>query len=284
MSCYSPFYVDNPAYNINRTLLRQVPVPCGKCPPCLKRRSNGWAFRLQKEELKHSGSSFVTLTYDNEHITITPKKFMTLVKKDFQDFMKRLRKLHPNETKLKYWACGEYGSTTVRPHYHAIIYNLDSAQLAKAWTKGIVHIGSVSGASIAYTTKYMHKGKRIPMHSNDDRIPEFSLMSKRLGSNYLSSETIQFHQDDITRNYLTLPGGVKIALPRYYREKIFTKAQMLLQALTVEDSTEKALASSLQRFKERTKSTEGHDFSKHQSIKHAIEEFKSVSLTNRQKL
>lgn len=209
---------------------------------------------------------------------------MTLVKKDFQDFMKRLRKHHGNKTKIKYWACGEYGSKNVRPHYHAIIYNLEPELLTKAWTLGDVHIGNVSGASIAYTTKYMHKGKIIPMHKNDDRVPEFSLMSKKLGSNYLTPQIIKYHQEDITRNYLTLEGGHKIALPRYYREKIYSEKQRKSQGITVEESQTKSLVIQQQLYKERTGSLAGFDYSKFQSIADAINNFKTDTLLKRTKV
>ena len=279
MSCYAPFYVDNPAYPV-LSRERLVPVPCGKCPECLKRRSNSWAYRLQQEEKMHRTSAFVTLTYDNDNVTLTQKGFLTLVKKDFQDFMKRLRKKHYN-TKLRYWACGEYGSTTMRPHYHAIIYNLNPEHLQDAWGLGETHIGTVSGASIAYTTKYMHKGKLIPVHANDDRQPEFSLMSKGLGKNYLTPEIIEYHQADINRNYLITEGGVKVALPRYYREKIYTPEQRKNQSMTVEQSQEKALEASKKRYKQRTGSLDGYDYSKHQSVKQAIELFKDNAQKNR---
>lgn len=187
MSCFFPFYVDNPRYP-SQSSERQIPVPCGKCPPCLKRRSNQWAFRLQQHEKVSSSAIFLTLTYDNHSVPITDKGFMTLHKPDFQKFMKRLRKLHPKGKSLKYYAVGEYGSTNYRPHYHAILYNADitvedQSLLEQAWSLdgipiGHIHVGLVSGASIAYTVKYIHKGKLIPVHSNDDRLPEFSLMSK----------------------------------------------------------------------------------------------------------
>jgi len=283
MSCYAPFYVDNPSFPLVSSI-RQVPVPCGKCPPCLKRRSDAWGFRLSKEENVHTNSSFITLTYDNNHVPMTEKNYMTLCKKDFQDFMKRLRKYHSKSIKIKYWACGEYGSTTFRPHYHAIIFNLDREKLTKAWTLGTVHIGDVSGASIAYTTKYMNKGRRIPLHKNDDRLPEFSLMSKKLGSNYLTDDIIKYHQEDITRNYLTLEGGVKIAMPRYYREKIYSEKQRKQQSMTIEESQKLAQRKFEERYKNRTGSLENIDYSKFQSIKHHIEEFKQTTLNNRSKI
>jgi hypothetical protein len=68
------------------------------------------------------------------------------------------------------------------------------------------------------------------MHKNDDRLPEFSLMSKKLGLNYLSEKIINYHRADIERNFITLEDGKKISLPRYFREKIWTESERRKQA------------------------------------------------------
>ena len=47
----------------------------------------------------------------------------TLRKRDYQLFMKRLRKAFPND-KIRFYAAGEYGPKTLRPHYHAILFGL----------------------------------------------------------------------------------------------------------------------------------------------------------------
>lgn len=86
---------------------------------------------------------------------------------------------------------------------------------------GNVDISKVSGASIAYTVKYINKGPWKPMHQNDDRVPEFPLMSKRLGSNYLTDQVIASFRSNITKSFVLLEGGVKMGLPRYYKNKIF---------------------------------------------------------------
>jgi len=70
-----------------------MPFPCGKCPACVRRRVSGWAFRLNKQSEQSNSAHFVTLTYNDEHIKKTKNGFETLVKKDVQDFFKRLRKL-----------------------------------------------------------------------------------------------------------------------------------------------------------------------------------------------
>lgn len=106
---------------------------------------------------------------------------MTIEKTAMQLFFKRLRKAH-GKSKIKYFCVGEYGGKTNRPHYHAIVFNADIQLIPAAWKLGHIHYGNVSGASIGYCLKYMAKKGKIPMHANDDRLPEFALMSKNLGS------------------------------------------------------------------------------------------------------
>lgn len=166
-----------------------ISVPCGKCPLCIARRVSSWSFRLMQEMKTSSNAHFLTLTYGITNARFTRKGFMTIEKKELQLFFKRLRKAHEKEAKekgtvppkIKYYAVGEYGGRTLRPHYHAIVFNASVHLIQSAWNLGHVHYGSVSGASIGYTLKYMSKKGKIPLHANDDRVPEFALMSKSLG-------------------------------------------------------------------------------------------------------
>lgn len=224
MTCDSPFYVLP-----KKWASEKVPVPCGKCPPCKLRRVNSWVFRLLQEEKVSQSAHFVTLTYDTRAVPITENGFMSLRKRDYQLFMKRLRKLCPT-ARLKYYAVGEYGTQNQRPHYHAILFNAPSTDLlAEAWQMGQIHIGQVSGDSIAYTMKYIDKPSTARRHARDDREREFSLMSKGLGAAYLSKDMIAYHRADLTRLYATKEGGHRIALPRYYRQKIYTEANLKWQ-------------------------------------------------------
>lgn len=206
-------------------------VPCGKCPPCRLRRVQGWVFRLQQEERIHVRSLFITLTYEPDTVPITHNGFMTLQKDDYQRFMKRLRKYTGHKT-IKYYACGEYGGRSWRPHYHAIIFDVTFEDVQKAWTAGHIHVGEVSGDSIAYTCKYICKPSRVPLHEQDDRVPEFSLMSKKMGLNYLTPAVIRWHHQN-EASYIPLPGGQAMALPRYYRDKLFNEADRLRMARPV---------------------------------------------------
>lgn len=219
--CITPFYVKDKFTGEN------IPVPCSKCPPCKKRRTSGWSFRLMQEEKRSLTALFITLTYNTESVPITDRGFMNLDKSDIQKFMKRIRKL--SNQKLKYYVCGEYGSKNMRPHYHMILFNANKEMVEKAWSLnnkplGTIYIGAVSEASVGYTLKYMTKKGKIPLHKNDDRLKEFSLMSKGLGSNYLTIQMIKWHKSNIEeRMYCNLKDGKKIAMPRYYKDKIYNE-------------------------------------------------------------
>lgn len=229
--CITPFQVRD------KITAQWMALPCGKCPSCMKRRTSGWSFRLMKEGERSETALFVTLTYDTKYVPLTKNGFMTLNKRDIQTYMKRLRKL--SETKLKYYVCGEYGSKRDRPHYHMIIFNADAEKVERAWSEykagfgyvpfGSIYIGEVNEASIGYTLKYMQKPGKIPKHKNDDRQKEFSLMSKGLGQNYITDAMIKWHKNDlVNRMYVPIKDGKKIAMPRYYKDKVYSDTQKLL--------------------------------------------------------
>lgn len=203
-------------------------LPCGKCPKCYQRRINGWTHRLLEEEKISSSSYFLTLTYDNEKVPIIENQTtkhcqLTLLKRDIQLFIKRLRKANKNT--LKYFLCGEYGDKTMRPHYHMILFNAHEKTISKAWEKGHIYYGDVKPNSIVYTLKYMSKPSKIPMFDQDIRQKEFQLMSKGLGKSYIENAK-NWHLEDLTdRMYCNVEEGKRIAMPRYYKDKLYTQEQ-----------------------------------------------------------
>lgn len=244
---------DDPLYVTTKTLER-VPVPCGRCPPCKQRRVNSWVFRMMEEDKVSSSSHFVTLTYDTRFVPITEHGFMTLKKDHLQDYFKRLRKAvngtrkqsDPLYVHIKYYAVGEYGGQTRRPHYHGIFFNVpDSELFAKAWSLdgqqfGIVHVGTETRAdAMAYCTKYIDKPRYKKQFERDDRAPEFSVMSKGLGLSYVTQEIVDYHRADPNRFYVSKLGGYKIAMPRYYRNLIWSKEEQEQQVLHINAAVEK---------------------------------------------
>lgn len=206
-------------------------VPCGKCPYCVARRVSSWSFRLLQEDRVSLSSYFLTLTYDTKHIPITRNGFMSVNKADLQKFFKRLRKNQPvsstgQQKPIKYFAAAEYGGRTSRPHYHIILFNAVLSTIQTAWQFGHINYGTISGASVGYTLKYMSKPPWHNKHKNDDREPEFRLMSKGLGASYITDKMKRWHVASVEdRMYCNLTDGKKIAMPRYYKDKIYTESQ-----------------------------------------------------------
>lgn len=211
-------------------------VPCGKCPRCKARNVSAWSFRLMTEYKRAYTADWITLTYDpmkmyngltrkGKAITrITPKGWMTLCKKDVQLFIKKLRQAHGKSWShpIRYFCVGEYGGRFNRPHYHITIFNARRELLQEAWGLGQLFYGEVTYASTGYTLKYMMKPGKIPMHQNDDRVKEFRIMSKGLGSNYLTPAMIKWHKADLAnRMYIPIEDGKKISMPRYYKDKLY---------------------------------------------------------------
>lgn len=167
----------------------------------------------------------MTFTYEE-----TPKSFNgldSLSKPDWQKFMKKFRK--QNTEKLKYYVTGEYGDNFERPHFHAIMFNIDKRfinfpdYIADLWNHGIVEISPVTMARIKYVTKYMSKGVWKPQHNKttgleDDREPQFSLMSKNIGKSFLTPQ-MERHILNMGYPYLTRYGE-RIPIPRYYKKII----------------------------------------------------------------
>lgn len=241
----------------------QVILPCGKCEKCLTLRAKNWSIRAMHEARYYSENSFITLTYDDTQLPFNNTKDdknisqithrggkndyntpATLYKRDFQLFMKRLRKyIYQTEgKKIKYLMCGEYGEQRHRPHYHAIIFgyqfkdleltsnnagcehNLyNSLQLNKLWSHGIVKVGEVSVKSVQYVCRYTMKkiygDEAIEEYNDTKRIPPYLAVSHGIGKQFY----IQYEDQILQNDYILHPEKMtKCQLPRYY-DKLIVK-------------------------------------------------------------
>ena len=189
-------------------------LPCGKCYECRARRVSGWSHRLHIEALNSHSCHWITLTYaDPEPASVS--------KRDLQLFFKALRKTTTN--KIKYYAVAEYGTETQRPHYHIVLFNAHEIGINASWQKGHVYFGKVELASIGYTLKYLTKEDP---HEHINREQPFQLMSKGLGKAYLTPQMINYHKNDMVNRFcIKLKDGKTIPMPRYYKDKIYTKSQ-----------------------------------------------------------
>lgn len=213
MDCNFPLHIKSPEG------LTQA-VPCGHCIACRIARVRDWSVRLLDESSTWEHSSFITLTYSDEFLPVTNCGKATLVKSDLQKFFKRLREALPYS--IKYFACGEMGDHTNRPHYHAIVFGLDpkdSDIVEREWTFGFVVVESVNIQRIKYVCGYVEKKMYYnPKDNFKDGYgclqPPFQLISKGLG--------LKFFEANIDRYMVSKRktiNGVSYSFPRYYLKK-----------------------------------------------------------------
>lgn len=158
-----------------------IVVPCGKCEGCRADKALTWSIRCHQEASLYTQNSFVTLTYNDENL---PNQ---LVKHHLQDFIRSLR---DSGEKIRYYACGEYGDSTNRPHYHACIFGTDFKdgteqsinadlylvpRITEMWGKGHVVISEFTMATACYVAGYV--AKKIGSQNDD----QFQLMSRKPG-------------------------------------------------------------------------------------------------------
>lgn len=209
-------------------LVQYIEVPCGRCIGCRLDRSRNWAIRCVHEASLYYDNCFLTLTYDDQHLPAHG----SLVKKDLQDFWKRLRfAIAP--LKIRYFACGEYGSKFERPHYHACIFGWSpddkqlytvragsrlyiSDLLSRLWPFGFHTVGDVTFDSAAYVARYVLKkvnGDAASDHYGD-REPEYVVMSRKPG---IAHDWIKKFSDDVyPHDFIVIRDGIKCRPPKYY--------------------------------------------------------------------
>lgn len=95
--------------------VKGVMRPCGKCLGCKISLTTDWTIRNCCEFAYYEHSAFVTLTYNDENL---PDNY-SLSKVELQNFFDNLQHKFKDYDgrKIRYYACGEYGDDTQRPHY-----------------------------------------------------------------------------------------------------------------------------------------------------------------------
>lgn len=228
---------------------------CGQCLPCRVKRRKVWAHRIMLESVCHSSNSFLTLTYSDEflpriYMSDSPVPVPTLAAVHLRNFLKRLRrKVEP--LKFRFFAVGEYGDMSWRPHYHLIIFGMPSCQntmtkrnpitkepdwenccdncrlVGKTWGKGHVYLGAVNKDTSEYVAKYTIKKLTSAADPRlSGRNPEFSRMSNRRGIGYdalwdISDALMRYGIEDRPDvPYALQHGKKKYGLGRYLRENL----------------------------------------------------------------
>ena len=214
-----------------------VPVGCGKCMECRKQKARNWQVRLQ-EEIKHNkNGKFVTLTFSNESIAEISKDIKgidgynldnEIATKAVRRFLERWRKKYKKS--VKHWLVTELGGNgTENIHLHGVIWTNESAEeINKIWKYGFTWVGDkknggyVNEKTINYIVKYVNK--------IDEKHKEYNskiLTSAGIGKGYIEridSKKNMYNGKETKETYTTRQ-GIKIALPIYYRNKIYTEEE-----------------------------------------------------------
>lgn len=256
MACFSPLTAwqldcGQVVFAERGSIRRELTLPCGQCIGCRLERSRQWAVRCVHESQLYDYNSFVTLTYDDSHLP--PNS--SLVYRDFQLFMKRLRK--STASKVRFYMCGEYGDNLGRPHYHALLFNsffsdrkfartlpsgsrlYRSSLLESLWPFGFSSVGDVTFESAAYVARYICKKVTGPAADSHYRrldpdtgelvriTPEFTRMSLKapkgapkgapggIGAAWFARYRSDAYAHDGSKDYVVIR-GIKMKPPRYY--------------------------------------------------------------------
>lgn len=244
MACYRPldgYRLESGGVSIGfepRGSREKLRIPCGSCFGCRMEYAEVWSVRLQHEAASWPRAQFVTLTYDEESV---PWRGLEL--DHLQRFLKRLRKATngieavDGGRPIRYFAAGEYGGDTRRPHFHAALFNVEVGErnghsdlLARLWPYGFHSCGEFTPGRARYIAGYAVKKVRgkvererelgtVNFETGEFAVmrPEFCVMSRKPGIGYYFFRKFQA---DFRRGFVVDRGGVKRRLPRYYRNKM----------------------------------------------------------------
>lgn len=228
-------------------------IGCGQCAACRLAKAGQWATRCVHEASLWEQNHFVTATYAPEFLPAD----LSVSKRAMQLFLKRVRKeFGPG---VRFFLCGEYGERLGRPHYHAILFNLElndrvlwrstetgsylyrSATMERLWPFGAVEVGAVTHESAGYVARYAMKkvsGDRAAEHYRRTELdletgelrswsiePEFLLMSRRpgIGAGWFD----RFKSDAFPSDFVVV-NGQKVPVPDYYKWKLSESEQVVV--------------------------------------------------------
>lgn len=248
-------YANKPGYEI-------IKVPCGKCIGCRLDYASAWADRIMLEAKEWHNNIVINLTYDDDHLTWNDgidtktgelRKHPTLVKRDVQLFIKRLRKKYqgiepwtnPDTGKeqqpIRFFMCGEYGDQKGRPHYHIIMFNFRppdmqrwelnengyqmyySKEITKLWGMGMVKLNELTREMAEYIARYVTKkikGKDAEeTYQARGQVPEYTCMSRKPG---IAHKYFEDHKETIYKTdeiFIPTAKGLKKTKPSKYFDK-----------------------------------------------------------------
>ncbi len=222
-----------------------VAVGCGNCMECMKQKARDWQVRLTEEIKEKKKGYFVTLTFSNESIEEIGKELWKLkgyekdnaiAKIGVRRFLERWRKKYKKS--VRHWIVTELGDKgTENVHMHGIIWTEHEVEeIERIWRYGYVYIGEyVNEKTVNYIVKYIYK--------RNEKYTEYKakvLTSAGIGAGYmkrLDAIKNKYKEGKTKETYKTRT-GIKLGLPKYYRNKIYKeeeKEKLWLEKLDKEE-------------------------------------------------
>ncbi|QCS37181.1 replication initiation protein [Tortoise microvirus 65] len=226
MACSSPFFLET----VKDYRGRPVPLACRVCNTCRADRVSYWERRAKYEWNNSISSAFVTFTYDNDNVPIGRTGQQSLRRDDLHRYIDTLRHRLKKDKVLparcipdfSFIACGEYGDSFGRPHYHVLFFGLDFANCAKylktSWRNGSIKVDPVKNGAIRYVISYMSKelygDRRDEEYFDWDIEAPFLMCSRGFGSGLFET------QRNNIREYGAMKFGTKFfSVPPYWKNK-----------------------------------------------------------------
>lgn len=203
-------------------------LPCGKCISCRLLQAREKAIRCIHEASLHEKNSFITLTYSDEHL-----ESEKLIYEHAQKFVRDLRFRYP-ENPIPIVTTGEYGGKNKRPHFHLLLFNFDpgdkkyhkknkfgdplytSSIIDDIWSRNDKNnspslLGPINLSTAGYVCRYQLK--KLELGEGYDPIVRYS-SKYAIGKGWIEKNW----QQTFGNGYITIPGGQKIKIPRYYEK------------------------------------------------------------------
>lgn len=238
MICLKPLRIVNPKYKIEGRNPKEfisfpdyfIFVPCGQCYSCFKTWQSSWRVRLLNHwkylspQERHR-SVFVTFTFSDKYIKKANKDTASFVKHFRDAFRKKYKR------SCTFWMVREYGEDTNRLHYHGILFDFPGNRfdLSSLWPFGHTNIKSVTTKRVSYITKYATKGMKGKIFYDKSEKPKI-YCSPGIGKAYCDDP----HNKRMLKpfpgkyNLTTIGLGMPYQLPKYYKDKMLDKKDLLL--------------------------------------------------------
>ena len=206
-----------------------VPVGCGKCIECKKQKSRNWQVRLQEDIRVNKNAKFVTYTFSEHELQKLDNEIKKLsgyardneiCRLAVRRYTERWRKKYGKT--LRHWLVTELGhANTERVHMHGIVWTDKVKDIGDIWKYGKIWIGDyVRAKTINYIVKYVNKVDQQHKTYNSK-----IFTSQGIGKEYVNrrdSQRNKYKKEKTIETYKTRE-GVELALPVYYRNKIYNE-------------------------------------------------------------